>query len=56
MSRNNISALDISTNKVVEEKTLVEKKYLKLKEDYKKLKAAYQNLKDTMVLPDNSNP
>ena len=32
LSRNNISALDISTSKVVEEKGLIEKKYAKLKE------------------------
>jgi len=44
-SRNNGSALDISTSKVVEEKTVLDKKYAKLKEEYSKLKHAYDSLK-----------
>lgn len=38
-SKNNLSALELSTHKVVEEKIALEKKYLRLKEEYKKLKA-----------------
>ena len=45
MSRNNVSALDLSTNRVVEEKSVLERKYQKLKEDYLKLKSAYEQLK-----------
>lgn len=52
MSRQSSSALDISTNKVVDEKVLLEKKYAKLKEDYSKLKNAYQTIKSS----NTSNP
>ena len=44
-SRHNTSALDISTNKIVEEKGVIQKKYGKLKEDYLKLKNAYEKIK-----------
>ena len=54
-SRNNISAMDISTNKVVEEKSVLEKKYIKLKEDYLKLKNAYEKVKRSGQ-EDDSNP
>ena len=54
-SRNNISALDISTNKVVEEKDVLQKKYAKLKEDYVKLKSAYDRVKNNGQ-GDDSNP
>lgn len=57
-SRSNISAMDISTNKVVEEKGVLEKKYVKLKEDYLKLKSAYSKVKESSLpaQPDSSNP
>lgn len=41
MSKHNMSALEISTSKVIEEKLTIEKKYAMLKEEYRKLKAAY---------------
>ena len=55
-SRNNISALDISTSKVVEEKDVLQKKYGKLKEDYLKLKTAYDRVKSTTGQGEISNP
>lgn len=42
MSKHNMSALEISTSKVIEEKLSLEKKYVMLKEEYRKLKTAYQ--------------
>jgi hypothetical protein len=43
MSKNNISALEMSTNKILEEKVTLEKKYANLKEEYRRLRTAYQS-------------
>ena len=41
MNKHNTSAISISANKIVDQKLTLERKYQRLKEDYKKLKSAY---------------
>ena len=61
-SRHNISAREISTGKVVEEKVVLERKYAMLKEDHRKLKkllkekeAARPQSEPGMVKTNNNN-